>query len=649
MLYQELLSAKTIMNVGAVYEERTKGKPIGKDEIVEMAFCGRKADGTISPIEGQIHRMVHSLKEVDSLLLASALIKVPNHICVKKEDVVEYKEMLKKHIPQKFTEEGDWEYEQISYEFIMALGYADNDDIIRMQCDIFSDKLPRILQYVIYGKVYKALSEEVSFYKEGELVTDCQNEGALKKKYKKICKKYSDKKLDADLTPVEDVIADFRPYVKAVPYYQGIKPEFLCRMLNVMLRLGNGDKKKCKFVDAFGGSGTISMNIDGSLGLEQTYNDLGILNHAFFQSIQNEEELEKLVKKFIELVINHTGDEEKAGDFFNPYEKILKSELNNGESTTSKYNFAGKLSDIEEAYCNEYGKSEELTKRLEEGETKYGKIMEVVLKNPDEAKDKFREIEKFLHPMMLKIGKLFKTMKEQELELKPEEQAFIFFMYNSLSSRHFYNDATIDVFARFVGSYEKYIRDCKRIFKNINIENKDALNLIDERKDEEDIIWYCDIPYTETSNADYCAEWFDEVGFVERLSECRGNYIVASRFNICEGGRKGLYTFVEKKEEKNSAKDGKRNGIIRFFSRFVTEEFAERYKEYFSYDSTKMKKKEGADKFPNKEWNHITEEKKARYVVFAYSRMEAAGINLKPENRHEVPLSQKRGQFWRRN
>lgn len=634
MIYQQLLTAKAIMNVGAVYDDRTRGKLIGKDEMIDMAFCGKKANGTVSPIKGCISRVVNSLADKDRLFLASALIEVPDHICVRDEDIDEYTELLTKYLSKKFVQEDSWDFETLSSEFIMALGYAENDDIVRMQCYIFSDKLPRILQYVIYGKIYKELSKIVSFCKGDKLVADCQNEEYLSKKCTEILRNYDIERLDDDLTPQKDVIADFRPYLKAVPYYQGIKPEFLCRMLNVILWLG--DKGNSKFVDTFGGSGTISMNVDRGLVSERSYNDLGALNYAFFKTIKNEKALKDLIGRFIDLVIKHTGNEEKAKDFFRPYEEILKK-----DSGDNEYDFGGKLSDMEEKYRRNAGKEgdkdkaeekEGLDARLGKIEKNYGKIMEIVLNNSEKAINKFREIEEFLHPIMLKIGKLYKELKqENEYKLKLEERAFVFFMYNSLSNRHFYNDATIDLFAKFVGNYEKYIEDCKSIFVDINIENKDALNLIEERQDEDDIIWYHDIPYSETSNADYCAEWFDEVKFADNLSKCKGHYVVASRFNVCEGGRNGLYTLVEKKGSNMSVE--KRDGIVRFFSRFVTEETAKRYRELFPDSNNDENRNQNQDENEtnNKKWNHVKDEKKAKYIVFAYSRMESAGINSKNE------------------
>lgn len=333
------------------------------------------------------------------------------------------------------------------------------------------------------------------------------------------------------------------------------------------------------------------MNIDSTLQLKQEYNDLGILNKAFFDEIKDDKgsALKKRVKEFIDLVFYHTGDETKAKQFLKPYKEVINSISNN------PYDFTGDLTKVEKKYQKRFnkktkelsGKAEKLAERLSEKEKKF---KEVISKTFGEADtQEFRKIEEFVHPMLLLFDRIFHELKGKErLNDIPDSStpgspanvdlAFIFYMFNSLSSRHFYNDASIDKIARFAGTYEQNIDCSADIFKNIEVHRKDAMELIENQKDDEKKVWYCDIPYSETNIDTYADDWFDGVSFVDVLSNCKGDYIIASRFNICEDGARGLGRLeknglpVKEKTEKALRKE---QNIIKFFSRFVSKEFLE--------------------------------------------------------------------------
>jgi len=101
-------------------------------------------------------------------------------------------------------------------------------------------------------------------------------------------------------------------------------------MLNDILWLG--DKQRKTIVDAFGGSGAISMNINENLNMRQIYNDLGIMNESLFISLKKEngKALKERMEEFIKFVIEDTGNEKKAKDFFRCYEGIQQfTTLNN--------------------------------------------------------------------------------------------------------------------------------------------------------------------------------------------------------------------------------------------------------------------------------------------------------------------------------
>ena len=565
----------------------------------------------------------------DDLLLAQALVTVPNHICVKSDDITEYKKIVANSLQTEGIDVID--KEKIAREFLMALGHSQNDGFIRMQVELFGEELPRILQYVIYCKSYDSLSNLVSYYKNEIPQPEATNVPELEDAYKTLLQDYGVKQLDEDLCPVKDVLTDYRPYIKAVKYYQGIKPEFLCRMLNEMLRLGK--KESFVFTDGFGGSGTISLNIDSNLKMKQEYNDLGILNEALFMTLKNNggEALKNRVANFIDLILNHTGDEIVARKFLSPYAEVIKNK---------KYKFASDtLVQIEADYQKNFAEDVEnhnsdsskpqwlsLDERLAKAEQKYASILQLSYK--EVKTQELREIEEYLHAILLIVDVIYnelKDTKDEKIDILKEDLAFIFFIYYFMSSRHFYNDATIDKFADFVGSYEQYIDNASAIVSQINIHREDANDLTDKLKEDADRIWYYDIPYSETDVSNYSSDWFDEAEFVDVLGKSKGDYIVASRYNICDGRKGGLD--VIKKDGKIHKLSNKHKNIIKFFLRFVSEEFASQYEQDVKDNSTEEEneKPDYTGKNANP-WSHIAEKETsnriAQYIAFAFSNTE---------------------------
>lgn len=616
--YNEMLSVRTLMSVGAVAQERERGTMF--DVTGELALIGLTSDGKYK-IEKKIARSVDDkLYENDLLLYAQTLITVPNHIGVKDSDIDEYMEHLRSSKVNSVVS-ADVNWNKITREFIMALGLNNNDDIIRAQCQLFSEDYPRLLQYVIYCNIYKKLEDK----KEN-----------LEETYKKMLTDFGVKQLDVDLTPLEDFISDYRPYTKVIPYYQGIKPEFLCRMLNEMLRLGG--KQNYHFIDAFGGSGTVSLNIDSNLKLQQTYNDLGILNNALFDVIKVDKgtKLKAKIRDFINMILNQTGDEEAALVFLEPYRSVL------AKVKDDKYDFKNIcLSTIEEKYRNKYNedvknhnseadikhKWELLEERLEKAERNYSKILKATYREIGE--DSLRKIEEYLHTMLLILNRVFDELKEkEECIVEKIDLAFLFFVYHSMSARHFYNDATIDKFAKFIGTYEQAIDNCAEILQKIEIVKGKAEDLLIARGNISKCVWYHDIPYSETDASTYSSDWFDEADFVEKLGNCKGDYIIASRFNICEARKGNLDLVVSKKIKKDDAIKNKEKNIIKFFGRFVSTKIAEQYQDLvikkFPKEDTDQKayKDPEGKKFANP-WTHIADSKVAKYICFAFSQIEA--------------------------
>ncbi|MDY4414314.1 MAG: hypothetical protein SPE43_08130, partial [Ruminococcus sp.] len=430
---------------------------------------------------------------------------------------------------------------------------------------------------------------------------------------------------------------DYRPYIKAVKYYQGIKPAFLCRMLNEMLRLGK--KERFVFTDGFGGSGTISLNINSNLKMKQEYNDLGILNEALFMTLKNNggQALKDRVANFIDLILNHTGDEIAARNFLNPYSDIIRK-LKDGMNIFE----SGTLVQIESNYQSQFAidvknhnknvkdatkKWLSLDERLVNAEQKYASILRLSYKEVETQE--LRAIEEFLHAIMLIVGaiynKLNKTKENEIVDISREDLAFIFFVYYFTSTRSFYCDATIDKFADFVGSYEQYIDNASLIVSQIKIHREDANELTAKLKKDADRIWYYDIPYSETDVSNYSSDWFDEAKFVKELGKSKGDYIVASRYNICDGRKGGLD--VIKKDGKIHKLSNKHKNIIKFFLRFVSEEFASQYEQDVKDNSTEEEneKPDYTGKNANP-WSHIakkeTSNRIAQYIAFAFSNTE---------------------------
>lgn len=696
---QQLLSAQAIMANGAVFEKREEGTLNGIKG--ELAFIGKNENKEYYQIRA-IRRTVDEIANGDTLFLAQALIKVPNHICVMEEDITNYGDKLfevlkSKHALDDKALDGSQEEKKkkVVNEFIMALGYKkERDDIIRMQCELFGNTLPKILQYVIYCEIYLKLAEDVSFCKNDEIVPDCQNKNDLEKSRDTKLSSYGDNvKLDSNLTVVEDVIADYRPYIKAVPYYQGIKPEYLCRMLNDTLRIAN--KKEPAFIDAFGGSGTVTLNINPSLNMKQSYNDLGIFNKAFFDVLKDakcRQELKEKITEFIDLGINHTGDDNKTKVFFLPYVNLLEEkEKNLGKEAVSKCieKLQESIVKREEKYRKDFNKKVKehnnnpdnkhkwklLEERLTEKENQYQQILGLILEDGKEvSNERLYSIERHFHVMMLKINEVFDNLHKDRSDVltpayKPNcadevlrdvtegldnntkvDLAFIFFMFNALHKRGFYNDATIILLAKFIGNYEQNIDNAGIIMQNVSVCGRDALNMSNECRENENVVWYHDIPYSETSAETYVASWFNEVEFSKCLSNCKGDYIVASRFNICEKNEvkkhpKDTKTEQDAEEHPENAKMGqdaeehpentktwqdvkekctkKRFGILKFFSRFVSEDYCSKYKEVIEEEYEDIAREvRKSDENKMYEWSHVALEKEAKYVMFAFCHNE---------------------------
>ncbi len=627
MKYQhnEMESVRYLMSLGAVYEKRIRGMHKKGKLEGEIAFIGKKENGEYYNIK-PLHRATNEIVGRDLCLIAEALVTVPNRIKVSKKDVEEYEKLICENYGKIFRVKNSPDKKELAQEFLMALGYfgenkdenksEENDSLIRLQCEIFGERLPRIVQYVIYCRCYVRIADKSRYDKNGTYTFQCQNKEELEDEYQEILRSYGITELDADLKPLRDVLYDYRPYLKAVPYYQGIKPEFLCRMLNDILLLGK--KKGNTIVDAFGGSGAVSMNISEEFTMKQIYNDYGIMNAGFFLSLKNGgQKLKKMVEEFIRLVVEDTGDEKKAKDFFKCYNGVLE----NGENI--KYDFINKTyKNINELFIAEFDLKvdkhnqgckdrqwEKLRDRVKPVAENYSKIYGLIC-NQETDEDAIWRMESFLNALLLEVSTIFHLLLKKNdkdiVGLDDTQLGFVFFVYNSFVSRHVYKGATIDVLDKFVGNYEQWIDTGSKVFQEIDVKCGDALGLLKSCKGK-NYIWYCDIPYVETSADDYSEKILKTEEFFKELSECEGSYIVSSRLNICK--------------EIDQDKDGGKNknipiewkNIIKFFNSFASEETVRGYEE-------KVKETLPKDKKDDEPWFHITKKKEAKYILFSFTK-----------------------------
>lgn len=609
-IYQEMLSARSLIRMGAIKYPRFTGVLDG--ENVELAFIGCQ-DNKLNLVTSINRVCENRIADNDMLVIANAIIHTVNHIYVTDNEIKEYQKRLLDIIPKAFDitiedlknqMDGDLcdglsVEDKLTLEFLMALGYSyshnpaqdiaedtDNDKILRMQCKVFGDSLPDIIRYVIYDRVYVNLYPYVNYHdSEGKLHPKCRNVDELNERYKEILAKYGVKQAvleGDDLTPLEDVIYDYRPYIKAVQNYQGIKPEFLCRLVNDVFQLDMNTNFDT-FVDGFGGSGACSMNSfykDRSVKPERTYNDFGDINVAFYRCLDNESDkhlIEQKIDDLFKRAISYArGREEDEGDklyldgMFGKYcSKVLASipelqEIEQIVNENDRNTLAQKRHRVENAVKflkddidkieTEYLRSnpeyadidvkkpdedDTIAKKITRANYNYEKVFISLGYSPERDKIDVRQFEKYIHVMMLRIKWIYLLLEADDgigKALEDWQKAFIFFMNNSLSSRHRYNDCLIGLLIDFCGGYREYLDRGTECMHGVKRSSGDALELLrSDILNGADTKFYLDIPYSETDASTYVVDGFDEIGFIDCLANLKGTYLVSSRFNICVG------------------------------------------------------------------------------------------------------------------
>lgn len=652
-IYQELMSARSLIQAGIVSQPRIQGQLRKKD--VDLAFLGLDTD--IQEVKHLNRECENKIAGNDLLVISNAIINTINHIQIIEEDVNEYEEKLLSQLSEIFSKDDisvlipkeDTGKKQLVREFLMALGYAynfsphkditvntDNDKLIRMQCHIFGDDLPNILKFIIYDRIYINLYQDVNYYdKDNKLHSQCMNEKELKDKYKKILRKYGVKKSvfeSSGLNPVADVIYDYRPYFKAVQYYQGIKPEFLCRLVNDVFQL---DKVKTKMViDGFGGSGVCSMNSFYKNGSkpERVYNDFSDMNVSFYRCLQDNEK-KKQVADLIEDIFNKAfsyarGREENEKDKLflkNIYEEYLSSlpeSHSYSEMDQDSKNAVDKavgfleygIDELENRYLSTDKDKQNLARETDiydkvmDKAKMFKKVLEATQYNSDLDEFSIKRFEKYMHVVMLKLKWMYLAL---QADAKSEElfecaKAFTFFMNNNLSSRHLYNDCIINILSDLYANYQMYLDYGAECISGVCLQRGDALALMQSKiYNKSGTKYYLDIPYAETNDATYVSKVFDQIEFAKRLSELKGTYLVSSRFNIC----------VDAQKNKQDALQIKKRNVFKFYSSFVLQDEMEEYMKFLD----KYIKISNEEESSEQKWFNVTGNE-AKYVFFPFTK-----------------------------
>ncbi len=667
-IYPELMSMKSLLRMGVCDSSKRIKDPLelkGK----EWAFVGREKNGDLKEVKHVFRKTRRKFTKEDWLLMASTLVEMPDHIWVTQRDVDEYEAKLLERLKKiGGLSDNNLGQEQLAKEFLMALGYCSSDNILRKQCGIFEKDLPRLIKYMLYEKAYKYLATEVKpQYGSENGHVGCQNESELENEYNSFLQKYSVcKESMGDMSPVKEVIYDYRPYLKAVPYYQGIKPEFLCRMANSIVEMRRDAKDTECVVDAFGGSGAYTMNAYyQGIGNypTQVYNDLGIMNVAFYQCLQDEKKLNSLeekVDKIIASAFSTNKEDDTMGWFFGKFLKYLGnkkvSEDRNKQIVAVKEILERPVKECEDCYVEAYNKKVKEYRVKNQGvdsnkamrfEDRMDEIHGIFNNNIGGDFDVrvFQNVERYMHVFMLKMKALYLTLTgEKDMEvvknqgINDVDLAVLFLMYNSLPQRHFYNHCTIDKIAEFMRSYKERLKYGAEIFKDVEVRQEDAINLLKRGNyNKKGTVWYLDIPYTETDSANYVPDGFNMDRFIESLSGCEGTYIVSSRCNVCLPEEvKEAYSRCYFKEavadEGIMVKDGadelpkpvrKELNVFAFFNSFVSKGDAADYEKYI------IKIRDDDDKKMPK---HISEDKKAKYIFIPYTKMQEDYFKGEDEN-----------------
>lgn len=529
--YPEIVSARTLMNIGAIHGERLAGK-IGGTIYEKLSLVGMKIDGSIEVFKSR--KSTNEIGYQNLILIANALITHIDHIRITEEDIKEYK----KCVASAFQGQ-DLDIDRLTYEFLMALGYAQknndfkdkdnrNHSIIRMQCELFGkEELPKILQYVIYERIYDSLYPKVEYDKYGK----CINKNNINSTFKRRLNILNRSGKKFTLPVVEDVIYDYRPYLKALDYYQGIKTEYLCRLTNQIVQ--STGKKEYKFINAFGGSGVNNFNFftNPPAKTNQVYNEYLALGACFYE-VCKDNKLKTMLIEEIGRAINCAYDYVKGGQAISTF---FKSYTNVYSDIATDVDLNKTVDDWHKDYLARVGEDDATIKDKLKDSDKIAR--EVFSEFFDGNEEDIHKLEKAFHCIVTKAHRLYSKALEiktpQRIAKDKVNLAFLFFVFNSFAERRVFHQCKFSVIIHFINNYKEKLDLASKLFKNVEVLQGDAnILLTNGHYNKDGVDWYLDIPYAETDVGFYASDFkFDE--FYKALNQLEGKYIVSSRFNIC--------------------------------------------------------------------------------------------------------------------
>lgn len=340
------------------------------DEITNKVFCEDNCN---------VAKRVKKIKKLrsncryDTKIICQSILVNTHHIVVTDADVIELRETVSKLMGYLNLKVTDTELEDLTKDIICKLGTDTNyengnityyiNSFVRLLHNA-NIQIPRYVALLLYDKIYELTWRNVSFWNKEEqyLSSYCQNEDSLKQKANEEMTAISSYSLaffkSKNLYPVEDAISDYRPYVKVLQSYQGIKPDLLCRMMNLIV---NQDDSFTKFITGCGGSGADTINrfhLPDNIKNE-VYNEYGYLLTNFFKVLQDKKSYTKLVQltdEFIRYIIFYSVDAINSGSL-----KEFTQPIYNGVQTIKKLKIgpSNKLNAVEELF-DKYNSTAEL-------------------------------------------------------------------------------------------------------------------------------------------------------------------------------------------------------------------------------------------------------------------------------------------------
>lgn len=600
-------------------------------------------------------------------IMAQSILDNTHHLVVSEADIEEFTSCVADAMNYYNVSLDTDQLTQLVGEIICALGLKNGDYKKFLELYTFEvHKIPRLFAYVLYDIVYKAVWGNASFNKNGEPSAFCQTEKTMRNSAESILSDLGlpvDFFSDYELNPVADAIIDYRPYRKILQSYQGIKPDLLCRMLNLILDQLPDDYNH--YITACGGSGADIINKFHipDKRWKETYSDIGLLNSTFYKVLQNENEYNNLVnllKEFISYIVGYSSSSNSFIRFFRDIDinikiitpstkdedikKIQKSKDRKKKIVETIKNIRNLKDDkIGEDYRNDSIEGAvENTKQILEGSklkemfdsqidiairnfylSKYGAVEEGNKEADEEGKKAFVKQmilrENALHGVWQKCAVMYSQYqsKVNKDNLEDYEKAFVFFIYLSFPDRQMFDNCFIDKFVTFAASYKYWLEMGRERVKDFDVQNEDVIRLLcSPEYNKKNAVVYADIPYSETDDDAYFIDGFDEARFLKTLNNYEGKYIVSSRYNICANSELKSICYgikdVEDEQKFYSRDDAKKLKA----KVYIIEDF---YKAFSG--GSRMIKEEGEE--VEKEVLLIPkEDSQAKYVIIPYTDVE---------------------------